>query len=575
MTITATTTTITIDESAGLQNTTATPSPTFPAGDANDNDIAISALQTTFADRLTALGITGLKEAALSGYDGSAGNSGANVVSVTPNSGTISSLGFFGPDGGDDDTNPDPLKVYSGDVTQGVNSGLTTVSGFNIYLFADATGSGGLGNNLVLGYYHDTGTSSDKVAFAVYLDQTTDALGNITGAKMWTVITGPLAHTLDGSTPAAYDNSLDLTNKLFVAAEQNLTFDASDAPSGNNLFIMFAGSDTTKAIVATGMQPANQSTGANVSSGDTIVTSQVTDTTFGTNAQQIKPPSKTDPNGNGIWFTFVTNPEQNYTVPNLSPTEANLEANIQYNTFFSANEASFDVVQLQGGKSAVVKITAVNSPHDGATGEDGTNYVDGVLHDFNSLSDTSVTITSVVLTGANTGTFTRVAGDEAGVTWNDDGSVTLSGILAGTNIDYTTDGPHERVLIQNAGSGTGNASAAFDIGGFQITTVTSSATEVGSHIKFEDDGPDVAVVDIVNGNLGEDPQNGTWTHAPGADGFKSLNITLNSYKIDDNTTVDIPDRDLGTKTTADAYTGTTSSPGRSRTTSTATAPQRR
>jgi len=102
----------------------------------------------------------------------------------------------------------------------------------------------------------------------------------------------------------------DLTNKLFVAAEQSLQFSASNAPSGQDLFIMFAATDGTKAVVATGMQPANQSAGAGVSSGDTVNTSQAGGpTTFGTNAQMIKPPSNTDPNGNGILVHLRHQPE--------------------------------------------------------------------------------------------------------------------------------------------------------------------------------------------------------------------------------------------------------------------------
>jgi hypothetical protein len=211
----------------------------------------------------------------------------------------------------------------------------------------------------------------------------------------------------------------------------------------------------------------------------------------------IKPTSSQDPNGNGLWFTFVTEPVANFTVPDLSPTEAGNEANIQHGTFFTADEAAFDVVQLQSGKSAVVKITAVDSPHDGATG-DGANYVDNLLDDFANFATRSVEITQVVLTGALSTTLSRpLSGtgttSSGGVTatWNADGSVTLAGILAGTQIAYTTDGDHDRVLIQNAGSGTGNASAAFDIGGFEILSTSTTATEIGSKVRFEDDGPSV------------------------------------------------------------------------------------
>lgn len=519
ITITATGEVVVLDETDGLQNFTATPG---DPGDADDNDIALTELPSQFETRLQAvLGVgdlsTVLLESALSGYDGA--NTGENVVTL---SGTVTNLKLSPTASGGS------FPTYSGTNTSTFDSGLQTLDGTHIFLFADPED-----DNIVYGVKGDS--ASGNIVFAVYLEEIdSDSDGNTDAAKMWTVLTEPLLHG-DHTDP---DDSLDLTNKLFVSADQRLEFDASEAPSGNNLFIMFDGSDPTKAVIATGMQPANQSTGANVSSGDTIVTSQVTDTTFGTNSQMIKPPSKQDTNGNGIWFTFVTDPVANFTVPDLSPTEANLEANIQYNTFFAADEVSFDVVQLQSGKSAVVKITAVDSPHDGTTG-DGTSYVDNVLDDFANLSTIAIDITDVTLSGALSGSFAREDGDQTvngvSVTWNADGSVTIGGVLAGTHIDYVTDGLHDRVLIQNAGSGTGNASAAFDIGGFTIESTATDATEIGSKVQFEDDGPTITV-DDASGDFDNGAQ-GTWDHNPGTDGLDSLSVTLDSYKINDDAVV--------------------------------------
>ena len=478
MTITTTTTNLTIDETAGLQNLATTPS---PAGDANDNDIAIASLPSAFATRLTAVGVTAT-QAAESGYDGS--NTGANIVSVTPDvGGAITGLSFA------KDSSGDPLPIYQ-DITAGVvyvDTGFKTTSGREIFLFVDGTN-----NNIAYGVEGNsdgTANPSGNIAFAVYLDETKDASGNITGAKMWTVITEPLAQDSSSNTPTT--RSTSQTSSLSRP---------SNASHSTPRTRRRATTCSSCSLAATGPRPSSRPAcsrqtsrdGANVSSGDTIVTSQVTNTTFGTNAQQIKPPSKQDPNGNGIWFTFVTNPNPAFTVPNLSPTEANVEADIQYGTFFSASEATFDVVQLQGGKSAVVEITAVDSPHDGST-EDGINYVDGVLDDFNNLASRTVSIDRVTLSGALSASFTRpqsgtgtASSGGATVTWTSDGSVTIGGVLAGTHIDYTTNGNHERVLIRNAGSGSGNASAAFDVGGFQIVNVSTSATEVGSHVFFED-----------------------------------------------------------------------------------------
>jgi hypothetical protein len=523
ITITATGEVVVLDETDDLQNATTTPS---VSGDADDNDTAL-ALPSQFETRLqSVLGVSDLStvllESALSGHDGSNGDTGQNVVTI---SGALTNLALSPTDSGGS------FPAYSGTNTSTFDSGLQTLDETPIFLFADPED-----DNIVYGVKGDS--ADGDVVFAIYLEETdAGSDGSIDGAKMWTVLTEPLLHG-DDTDP---DDSVDLTDKLFVSADQRIELSASEAPSGNNLFIMFGGeTDSTKAVVATGMQPANQSDGANVSSGDTIVTSQVTDTTFGTNSQMIKPPSKQDTNGNGIWFTYVTDPVSNFTVPDLSPTEANLEANIQYDKFFGVDEASFDVVQLQGGKSAVVKITAVDSPHDG-TAEDGAKYVDGVLDDFSKLNTVAIDITDVTLSGALSGSFARSDGNQTvdglSVTWNPDGSVTLGGVLAGTHIDYVSDGLHERVLIQNAGSGSGNASASFDIGGFTIESTATDATEIGSKVQFEDDGPTIAV-ENASGNF-DDGAQGKWTNDPGTDGFDSLTMTLDSYKIDGDAAVTV------------------------------------
>lgn len=71
LSVVATGVNVTQDETAGLQNSTATPS---PAEDANDNDILVTALPSTFSTRLTALGAGAPMGAALSGYTGAAGD---------------------------------------------------------------------------------------------------------------------------------------------------------------------------------------------------------------------------------------------------------------------------------------------------------------------------------------------------------------------------------------------------------------------------------------------------------------------------------------------------------------------
>ncbi|WEF35587.1 hypothetical protein [Pseudoduganella chitinolytica] len=68
------------------------------------------------------------------------------------------------------------------------------------------------------------------------------------------------------------DESLNLLNKVFVTVDKEVEFSLANAPSGQNLFLTLG--DATAAIVVAGAKPANQSTGASITTGDTVNTSQ-------------------------------------------------------------------------------------------------------------------------------------------------------------------------------------------------------------------------------------------------------------------------------------------------------------
>ncbi|SCY49192.1 DUF5801 repeats-in-toxin domain-containing protein [Nitrosospira sp. Nsp13] len=449
---------LTLDETAGLQNLTATPT---PAGDADDNDILVSSLPAVFSTRLTALGAgTPTIGAALSGYTGAVGNTGSNIVSITPApGGTITDLGLVGSNGA-------PLN--------GLDSGLDTLTGANILLYTDTN------NNIVLGRVEGTG----DIVFALYLEETGTP---VSGAKIWSVQYAPLKNT----NPANPDDSLNLLDKVFVGASQDLTFSLANAPSGQNLFLAFTTANPTTVndggviritdptIIATGKNPANQSTGVNINTGDTINSSQGGGTTtFGTNSQMITEQE-------GIRFSFVTGARQNVTIPNLDQNEADVEANIDFTNVFNARAATFDVVQLQSGKSAVVKVSAFST-----AAEPGVNFIDGYGNDSSvAITHVKVTLNGTVLID------TGINATANGVTVAFNGGVaTISGVTAGEKIEYTTTADHNRVLIENGAAldATGNTHADFDIGGFKLLQVSLATAEVGSHVKFEDDGPSIS-----------------------------------------------------------------------------------
>ncbi|EJN18368.1 hypothetical protein PMI36_05202, partial [Pseudomonas sp. GM79] len=472
LSIVATGVDVTLDETAGLQNATATPT---PSEDANDNDTATS-LPSAFSTRLTALGAGTTTGAALSGYTGAVGNAGSDAFTI--------SGGTSGTDISFVDSAGAPLN--------GLDSGLDTLDGTSILLYTDTN------NNIVLGR---AGGATGAIVFAAYIEET------VTGGKIWTVEYQPLKHP--GTTNP--DDSVDLTGKVFIGASQNLEFSLAGAPSGQNLFLMFTKLNpatetvngvvriTDPAIIATGKLPANQSgldpnstaDDVNITTGDTINTSQAGGpTTFGTNNQMITEQE-------GIRFSFVTGARQDMTIPNLSQGEADVESNIDFTGVVNVKTVSFDVVQLQSGKSAVVKISAFSTAV-----ESGTQFIDGYAN------DTKVDIVSVrILNSAGT-VLENSAGPEndpgIGITFAN-GVATLTGIKAGYLIEYTTTAVHNRVLIENGAAlnARGNEHADFDIDGLHLFQASITSTEIGSQMNFEDDTP-TATGTAVTGTVDED-----------------------------------------------------------------------
>ncbi|WP_454845998.1 DUF5801 repeats-in-toxin domain-containing protein [Pseudomonas farris] len=449
---------VVLDETAGLQNATATPT---PAGDADDNDILVASLPSSFSTRLTALGAGTATGAALSGYTGAAGDTGSNAFTFT-GGGSITDIRFV-------DSAGAPLN--------GVDSGLDTLDGTSILLYTDTD------NNILLGR---AGAADGAIVFAAYIEETGSP---VTGGKIWTVAYQPLKHP-DMTNP---DDSLNLLDKVFIGVSQDLGFSLAGAPSGQNLFLMFTKLNPTTetvdgvvritdpTIIATGKDPADQSSGANINTGDRINTSQGGGpTTIGTNSQMITEQE-------GIRFSFVTGARQDVTVPNLSQTEADVESNIDFTSVYNATSASFDVVQLQSGKSAVVKISAFST-----AAEPGVNFVNGYT------GDAPVAITHISVINISTGLVIEnsdgsVNDPAIGISFAN-GVATITGVLAGYQIEYTTTADHNRVLIENGAAldARGNDHADFDIGGFTLREASTTIAEIGSKMIFEDDGPSIS-----------------------------------------------------------------------------------
>jgi Domain of unknown function (DUF5801) len=513
---------VTLDETSGAQNSGA---------DSQNNEFSLlsgTSLPTAFADALSA--VTPVTQsipsiAGLSGYS-TVNSSGTNLYSFGPD---VTGIRFT-LDGGD-----------------GVYSGLRTIDGTKIFLYVYPGD-----NNVLLGVVGDDNGTADPgddtpiapgspaypdVAFAVYLEPTlggASALGDAgaNGAKAWVVQYEPLYH----NDPGNPDDSVSPLNVINVVVDQFSNFSLEGAPSGQNLFLMFGdgtptGAATEVSIVVTASNPA---------AGGTVNTGQGGGgTTIGTNNQMIDPDE-------GMYFTFVTGANTDYTVPNLDQNEADLESNILFGGVYGATAARFSVVQLQPPKASTLKITALTT-----AAESGVGYIAGLGDVNNDFSDDAtdtdddvvainkITITTYTKSGnhytANTPLVFSASGTQDGrtVTFNTNGTVTIAGIEAKDDVAYETGGLHNRVLIQNVGGSGGNS--AFDIGGFSVNTTLQDSVDFTA-LAFEDDAPTISanagelnniVVDETTLATDDDENySSTFTSAFGADGAGTLVYSL-------------------------------------------------
>jgi hypothetical protein len=457
MALTLTSNSVTLDESLGLQ----TSGVVTATEDNNDSDVLLALLPAAFTTRL----FTGL---GLSNAFATANGAAMNTL-VTPDAGATLAFAKDSTGAGFDE-----YQAGVTDPTTGVDSGLQTLDGEKIYLFQDQ--ESGLGDDMLLGV-----DANGSIIFAAYL--------SATGAVSLIQFEALNNDTAGGPSVANHDDFLDLDGKVFISQQTETDFNLAGAPSGQNLFLMFtqanptvdaSGRITNPTIIATGKDPANQSTGVNITTGDTINTSQAGGpTTFGTNNQMITEQE-------GIRFTFVTGARADVTIPNLDQNEADLESNIDFTGLFGARSATFDVVQLQSGKSAQVKITAINNT-EAASAISGNNFIDSYANDGSQT--VNIAASSIKVFSGTTDVTSLVTITEIG------DSVLITGVKAGYSITYATATDHNRVLIENGAAlnAKGNTHADFDIGGFTLLEVATDTVQVGDKIRFEDDGPSITM----------------------------------------------------------------------------------
>jgi hypothetical protein len=473
--------------------------------DADDDNVAnLAALTAAYSARLfnsIANGGLGLSTAAVDGQ--------ATTQLLTINNGAgLTDLGFAASDGS---------------VLSGQTSGLFTTGGKEVFLFSDTD------NNIVLGKYDSNGdTVPDTVAFVLVLEEIKNNSGVVTGGKVWTIAFEALNHTENPLDPTDHDNVIDLTDKLFVKASQEVVFGSfDDAPANQNAWTPIDNNPNSTSdiqLLVTGLNLVAQDA-ANDSYGDSVNTRA---TSLGSGSQSVT-------NGKALRFDFVTGIQ----TP-IDNTAADFTQSIAYGDHSEISGAGVSIVQSTPTSTRLdIEVSIFDVQADTATGND---FVDG-LEIYDAANNVEVDIQSVqIIRELNNGTLQTVewrdkdgnlvgnSPDNASLTLTITGNTVLvDGLLTSGwgNSPTSTKGYQilvraangdvfDRMVVKNVGDDQGDGS--FDLGGFRILDANTDIDEVGSRINFDDDGPSVTAVTDTTASVTHDEtpglQNATATPTP-------------------------------------------------------------
>ena len=344
--------------------------------------------------------------------------------------------------------------------TLGVSSGMQTIDGVDIWLFADPANA-----NVLLGRVGADGTAaaSGDVAFAIVLDEAADH----SSAGMYIVQYAAL-YNPDGTNP---DDRLNtLTDKIFISADSTapiLFSDFADVPSGNTDFAIIApdsagtGQSGAVQLLVTGFDDGANAT-VNVSTSGLGAASQ----SIGVDAS--------------LQIDFVTGGTQGTGTANQ----------IAYGAHYETQEAGFQITQINPTNSGPnpnrvdVRIATFNVTGD----EQGLAFYDG-------SGTTAATITRVQVLAADGVTIvedTQAGGpNDATITIAIDGaSADVKNLLLNQSVRFFTSSPMDRFTAKNIDT---SSNTSFDLGGFYFTSTQENADyqEVGSLLSFDDDGPSI------------------------------------------------------------------------------------
>jgi hypothetical protein len=318
----------------------------------------------------------------------------------------------------------------------------------------------------------DAANPNGAVVLVIGIEET-KAGGFVTAADMWIALHAPLTH--DGADLVDSADELDLAGLLFLGSSFDTTTavpfeNFNGVPSGNNLFNVIFPSDGSSEVqlLLTG------------SKGETLSTVNVSTTGVGAGSQHID-----------VGATLRIDTVSGMIKSNVdSAPEVNQASNVDYTDRVELIAADFEVTQLNPGSSPArvdIRVSAFNA---NGKAQEGTYLTDAIAADGAPVTIDREDV--IVLNGAGqdiTASLTIVQdGNSVIIKGLDDGATNSN--TDGYQVFFTTDGVRfDRFLITNVDpDGT-----TLDIGNLHVTAVKGGTGtefgELGSHLRFQDDGP--------------------------------------------------------------------------------------
>lgn len=356
---------------------------------------------------------------------------------------------------------------------------------------------------------------------------------------------GNVAGVFDGNDTLWFDvtlNQVGAGEYTFTVHEeapaQFLIFDFNDLPSGQNLFGTVG--DVEKAIVVFGSNPDLNADGTMTKDSQTVNSSkgsQFADTVIGNSNNHFDNP------GEDLWVLFVNDPNPEFlagfddgVTEGLDPNEADDADNVQYGSLSEGTNAFYQASRVTTSgpdKISAQTIHAFNVLDNFEEGQDIVNLLDvdtdgnGTRDNFppdDTLVDrvdiktvkiyapidlrpegTTLAEDGVVLLQS---TGVDVTAGDLSITFNPDGSVSVTGIEEGMVVEWFTDDPFDTVDIDYGTVDGGNTDGgAYDIGFIgRAEGQDTEPTDVDFQVKITDFDGDMDtsnVVDVTVDGTGE------------------------------------------------------------------------